>query len=64
MKQLTIKIEGMHCMSCSALIKDVLEENGVKNADVTLEDATITYDENKIDEDKIKALIREEVYEV
>ncbi len=62
-----IKVKGMHCQSCEVLIKDSLEEvDGVKSAELDHEKniATVEYDETKVDENKIKKVIKDEGYEV
>ena len=59
MKSIILKIEGMHCASCSKLVEGELEDNGVfSKVDAASGKATIEFDEKKISEDKIKQLIR------
>lgn len=44
-------IEGMHCESCAALIKETLEDTaGVRHADVTFggKTAVVSFDENTV----------------
>ncbi|PYS84943.1 MAG: hypothetical protein DMF67_02840 [Acidobacteria bacterium] len=44
-------IDGMHCESCAALIKETLEETaGVNSADVTFggKTAVVSFDENTV----------------
>lgn len=44
-------IDGMHCESCAALIKETLEETaGVRSADVTFggKTAVVNFDENTV----------------
>jgi len=61
----TIKINGMHCKSCSMLIKSELEDLGVK-AEINHETgkAIIEFDEKKTSLDKIKAAISKAGYSV
>ncbi|MDO8516525.1 MAG: heavy-metal-associated domain-containing protein [Nanoarchaeota archaeon] len=60
-----IQISGMHCKSCSMLIKSDLEDLGV-NADIDHETgkSTLEFDETKITLEKIKATIKEAGYSV
>ncbi len=62
---ITLRITGMHCPSCETLIKDVLEDEGIKS-EISWEKGTakITFDENKISEEKIHSLISDEGYGV
>src|SRR3989344_1678942 len=56
MKKGVLDISGMHCASCSILIKRRLEKTpGVKSANVNYatEKATVEYDERECDENKI-----------
>ena len=56
MKKGVFDISGMHCASCSVLIKRRLEKTpGVKSANVNYatEKATVEYDEKQCDENKI-----------
>ena len=67
MAKIKLKINGMHCRSCSALIKDVLEdEKGISSADVVLESGTasVEYDESKVNLEQIKKMIESEGYKV
>ncbi len=63
-KKLTVT--GMHCKSCEVLIKDALEEvEGVKSAVVSQakNSVEVDFDETKVTEQKIKAIIKQEGYE-
>ncbi len=65
MKKITLNIGGMHCASCATLINKKLEKvNGVKysNVNLTTEKATIEYDENVINQDKIIGAIKSSGY--
>lgn len=65
MKQITLKIKGMHCKSCEMLITDALEEVGAKaQVDSKKGTALIEFDEKKLTEDKIKQIIKNEGYTV
>ncbi|MFH2020671.1 MAG: heavy metal translocating P-type ATPase, partial [archaeon] len=64
-KKTTLSITGMHCASCSTLINRALTKaEGVKEANVNYSaaKATVTYDENLIDEDKFIALVKSRGY--
>jgi copper chaperone CopZ len=65
MKKITLDIKGMHCKSCSMLVKEALmDTNGVKDADVQLikEKATINYDEKIASEKQLIEAINKEGY--
>jgi len=67
MKTIKLNVNGMHCPSCEILIKDSLEEtNGIKNADISNEKGTaeVTFDEAKVNQDKIIEIIKNEGYKV
>jgi Cu+-exporting ATPase len=67
MKKTTLKVKGMHCKSCEMLIEDSLKEIvGVASAklDHKKSTAAIEYDETKVNENKIKEMIKKEGYEV
>jgi copper chaperone CopZ len=57
----TLTIKGIHCKSCEILIKDALEDIGVKDATFNKDQLTIDSD---ISLEKIKKAIRGEGYEV
>ena len=62
MKEIKLKIEGMHCTGCSNRLEKVLNNtDGVEKATVSFEEkqATITYDENQIDIASIKQIIQD-----
>lgn len=65
MRTSKFNVKGMHCASCEMLIVDSLEElEGVELAKASNKDkeVTVTYDETKVDKDKIKKTITEEGY--
>ncbi len=62
MKELKLKIEGMHCTGCSTRLQKVLNNlEGVQEAEVSLEakQAMIKYDEDKISIEGIKEAIED-----
>lgn len=62
MKEIKLKIEGMHCTGCSNRLEKVLNNtDGVEKATVSLEEkqAIITYNESQIDIEKIKQAIQD-----
>jgi len=59
------KVKGMHCNSCEFLIKDVLEEIGVKaTADHKKGEVNLDFDEKKVSLNKIKNILKENNYEL
>ena len=57
MKEIKLKIEGMHCEGCSTRLERVLNNlEGVEEAKVSLEEkqATIKFDETKTNIENIK----------
>jgi len=66
MIETTIKVKGMHCVSCENKVKDaVLNVKGVKNAkvDYASEKATIEFDEEKTDIKNIMNAIKNIEYQ-
>jgi len=56
-----LKVAGMHCSSCEALIKDVLGDAGVSaKADYKKGEVIVDFDEKKIKLSRIKELIESE----
>lgn len=65
MKVETLRIEGMHCGHCAAMVKKSLEMlNGVKNADVSLGKATVIYDEELNDRDDLEGAVTRFGYKI
>jgi len=61
----TFHIKGMHCKSCSALIKSELEDAGVKSEiDFSSRKAEVEFDDKKINIKKIKQIISKGGYSV
>lgn len=62
MKEIKLKIEGMHCTGCSSRLEKVLNNlEGVENAKVSFEEkqAIIKYEEEKISLEDIKENIED-----
>ena len=60
MKEIKLKIEGMHCAGCSTRLERVLNNlEGVEEAKVSLEEkqTTIKFDETKTNIENIKEAI-------
>jgi len=65
MANIKIKTSGMHCPSCEMLVKDSLEDlDGVKSASADHKSGIIEidFDNSKVDESAIKAIISKEGY--
>jgi copper chaperone CopZ len=65
MRTSKFSVKGMHCPSCEMLIADSLEDlEGVELVKASHKDneVVVTYDETKVDKDKIKKIIVEEGY--
>lgn len=62
MKEIKLKIEGMHCTGCSSRLEKVLNNtDGVESATVSFEkkQAIITYNESQTDIEQIKQAIQD-----
>ena len=65
MKEDTLKIEGLHCGHCTALVKRSLEiTKGVESAEVTLKSVKVAYDENLASRENLEAAITRFGYKV
>lgn len=67
MKDVKLKIEGMHCTGCSTRLEKVLNNvDGVESAKVSLEDkkADIKYDEAQVNESELKEVIEDAGFKV
>lgn len=62
----TFKVTGMHCASCEMLIKDDLEDIGVKVKEISYKsgELKVEFDNKKVTEVKIKTIIENEGYKV
>lgn len=54
MKEIKIFIEGMSCEHCVRRVSQALEKADVTEADVKIGEATIVFDENKTNLERIK----------
>ncbi len=62
MKEIKLKIEGMHCTGCSERLEKVLNNtDGIEEAKVSFENkvAEIKFDENTTSEKEIKEAIED-----
>lgn len=57
-------IEGMTCHHCVMAVTNALKSLGIDNYSVEIGSASVTYDENELDIETIKAAIEEEGYKV
>ena len=67
MHTITIHIEGMHCGSCEALVREALEElDSVESVDVSHSRGTakIVYDESAVSPETLKAAVEQQGYAV
>lgn len=64
--KINLKVKGMHCDSCAALIKEDLADIGVSNVIVKVKEGLVSveFDENKLTINKIKDVIKALNYEV
>ena len=60
MKNLKLKLQGMHCSSCAMDIDGELEDNGVQESRTSYAKSTtdIKFDPEKISEDEIIQIIK------
>lgn len=67
MRNIDLKIEGMHCDGCAKRLEKVLNNiEGVENAKVTFEEkyASVEYSEENVDIEEIKEAIVDAGFEV
>ena len=65
MKEITLNVKNMHCKSCEMLITEALEEMDAKSqADSSKGTVIVSFDENKVTEEKIKSAIKKAGFEV
>lgn len=66
MKEVSLKIKGMHCTGCSTRLEKVLKnQDGVEDATVNFEEAKadIKYNEEQVTLDEIKETIKDAGFE-
>lgn len=61
----TYKVNGMHCNSCAMVIESDLEDAGV-TAKVSYANETldVDFDEKKVNEEKIKSVVKSAGYSI
>ena len=64
MKTVLFLIDGMTCHHCVKTIESALKSIGIDNYSVQIGSASVTYDENLLDEETIVSAIEEEGYKV
>ncbi len=64
MKTVLFNINGMTCNHCVMAVKNAIKSLGINNYSVEIGKASVTFDENEVDVESIKAAIEEEGYEV
>jgi copper chaperone len=52
-----IKIDGMSCQHCVMAVKKEIQKLDVTNVEVKIGEATVEFDENKVNEETIKKTI-------
>ena len=66
MKEVCLKIKGMHCEGCSTRLEKVLNnQDGVEEAKVSLEkaEATIKFDDSQIGLEELKEAVEDAGFE-
>lgn len=66
MKEVSLKIKGMHCEGCSTRLEKVLNnQDGVEEAKVSLEkaEANIKFDETQTSVDELKEAVEDAGFE-
>lgn len=67
MKNVTFKVEGMHCTGCASTIQALLQHNaGVKKASASFDagEARVLYDPAEVSEDQVAAVIEKAGFRV
>jgi copper chaperone len=65
MAEATIKIEGMSCQHCVMRVKKALETlPGIKQLDVNIGTASVTYDESTVKREDLEAAVEAAGYNV
>jgi|YNPNPStandDraft_1061719.scaffolds.fasta_scaffold00680_4 Copper chaperone len=62
MKTIKILIEGMTCQHCVMRVKEALRKAEVEDAEVKIGEATIVFDENKTNLERISKTLDEAGY--
>jgi len=62
MKTIKIFIEGMTCQHCVMRVKEALQKAEVEDAEVNIGEATIVFDENKTNLERISRTLDEAGY--
>lgn len=62
MTKISIKIDGMTCQHCVMAVKKEIQKLDVQNLDVKIGEATVEFDESKLNHDTIKQAINEAGY--
>lgn len=57
-----IKIDGMSCQHCVMAVKKEIHKLDVQNLEVKIGEASVEFDEKKVNEEKIKQAILEAGY--
>jgi len=60
--KIIIKIDGMTCQHCVMAVKKEIQKLDVQNLEVKIGEASVEFDERKVNEDKIKQAILEAGY--
>lgn len=67
MKNITLDVKGMTCGHCKMTVNGALKDlEGISDVEVDLETGKVdvSYDENKVDKEKMKEAIEEKGYDV
>ncbi len=67
MKTITMRVEGLRCPSCEALVREAIEElDGVRSAEVSHADgsAVIVYDEQAVSPEAFRVAVEKEGFRV
>ncbi|MBI1863930.1 heavy-metal-associated domain-containing protein [Candidatus Woesebacteria bacterium] len=65
MKKKIYKVKNMHCESCASMIELDLEDVGVKaKCSYPNQSLEIEFDEKKLNEEKIKEIVKKSGYEL
>lgn len=65
MAEATLKIEGMSCQHCVMAVKKAITGlKGIDQADVTIGNASVKYDESSIKKEEIEAAIKKTGFKV